>query len=199
VFKSDTTEQIIAEAVISSVMKRRKEDGSIIISLLKMCDVVDALGEIPDRLALQKTIYLLQKMGLDFGYRFKWYTLGPYSSDLANDMFEGISTSILCANDDGYSDFRTCPKYIKLREKIPKQFSKETKELRNLTNTLRKRLSDSLFLECMASLLFLSKDRWPPIDSENDAFRELEKLKPKKFDPSTMNEAWQSLLELELV
>lgn len=183
----------------SRVLERRKEDSRIIVSLLKMCDVVDALDGIPDRLALQKTIYLLQKMGLDFEYRYKWYTLGPYSSDLANDMFEGISLSVLCAEDEGYTEFRTSPKYDKLRQKIPRQFSEETKEIRKLTKTLGNKLGDSQFLECMASLLFLCRDRWPPIDSENRAFDELEKLKPGKFKQSIKNEAWELLEKLDVI
>jgi uncharacterized protein YwgA len=115
-----------------------KEVSKIIKSMLDVGDVIEVLGGIPDRLALQKTIYLLQKMGLEFGYRFKWYTLGPYSSDLANDMFEGLSINTITASDDGYSEFETGNTYRKLRKKIPSNITKETAQVMKLGTILGK-------------------------------------------------------------
>ena len=40
-----------------------------------------------DRKALQKLVYLGQVAGADLGYRFSWYLMGPYCSDLADDYF----------------------------------------------------------------------------------------------------------------
>ena len=40
------------------------------------------------RLLLQKKVYLLQEMGLNMGYDFKFYIHGPYSSQLATDGYK---------------------------------------------------------------------------------------------------------------
>lgn len=39
------------------------------------------------RLIFQKSIYLLQKMGLKLGYKFTFYTNGVYSAELSQDMY----------------------------------------------------------------------------------------------------------------
>jgi len=45
--------------------------------------VLDSLGiqlsmsSFDERLALQKTIYLAQQMGVPLGYQFSWYLRGP--------------------------------------------------------------------------------------------------------------------------
>jgi len=39
------------------------------------------------RLILQKSIYLLQSLGLYLGYKFSWYIHGPYSPDLTRNAF----------------------------------------------------------------------------------------------------------------
>jgi uncharacterized protein YwgA len=42
----------------------------------------------PERLKLQKTVYLLQAFGIYLGYPFNWYLYGPYSPQLTRDAFE---------------------------------------------------------------------------------------------------------------
>ena len=44
-----------------------------------------------NRLKLQKFIYLVQATGLNFGYKFRLYLHGPYSTMLAREGFEMIS------------------------------------------------------------------------------------------------------------
>lgn len=61
------------------------------LSALKL--VLDGVGLRSDvstldaRKAVQKTVYLCQRAGVDLGYRFGWYLLGPYSADLASDYY----------------------------------------------------------------------------------------------------------------
>lgn len=40
------------------------------------------------RLRIQKILYLLQELGLQTGWKFSWYVRGPYSPDLAHELFE---------------------------------------------------------------------------------------------------------------
>src|SRR5437870_273040 len=55
--------------------------------------VLDAIGEelkldsFPNRLRIQKKLYLTQLTGLDLGYRFGWYLYGPYCRELTSDAF----------------------------------------------------------------------------------------------------------------
>ena len=46
------------------------------------------MNEYPDRLMLQKIVYLLQEAGINFGYDFNWYVKGPYCTRLAADIFD---------------------------------------------------------------------------------------------------------------
>ena len=45
------------------------------------------VGKFDERLLLQKSVYLLQGAGVHLGYRYRWYLRGPYSTDLASDVF----------------------------------------------------------------------------------------------------------------
>jgi hypothetical protein len=40
-----------------------------------------------ERLAFQKTVYLLQQLGITLGNSYGWYLRGPYSPDTASDGF----------------------------------------------------------------------------------------------------------------
>lgn len=59
---------------------------------------LDALGvplevkTFPNRLAIQKGIYLAQELGINLGYFFRWYLHGPYSPSLARDAYEVVDT-----------------------------------------------------------------------------------------------------------
>jgi uncharacterized protein YwgA len=45
------------------------------------------VGQFDERLVIQKSVCLLQYVGVHLGYRFRWYLRGPYSSDLTSDAF----------------------------------------------------------------------------------------------------------------
>lgn len=46
-----------------------------------------SLSSLDDRLFLQKVGYIVQEiLGRDLGYKFSWYSYGPYSRDLARDL-----------------------------------------------------------------------------------------------------------------
>lgn len=46
------------------------------------------LDSFEEKLRVQKSVFIAQKLGLDFGYEYGWYVLGVYSSDLTVDMYE---------------------------------------------------------------------------------------------------------------
>ena len=55
--------------------------------ILKQLDLADQ-GNLTNFTVIQKTIYILSRMGLNFQYAFRWYTHGPYSDDLSDDIFD---------------------------------------------------------------------------------------------------------------
>lgn len=46
------------------------------------------IDTVNDRKLLQKTIYMTQAAGIDLGYRYGWYLMGPYSPTLTRDYYE---------------------------------------------------------------------------------------------------------------
>ena len=62
-------------------------------SLITLKLVLDELGinstieTIDDRKRVQKAVYLGQLSGLDLGYRFGWYLMGPYCPSLTSDYY----------------------------------------------------------------------------------------------------------------
>lgn len=56
-------------------------------ALLRALGVSDEIATLEDRKRVQKAVYLGQRAGVDLGYRFGWYLLGPYSPALAKDYF----------------------------------------------------------------------------------------------------------------
>ncbi len=89
------------------------------------------LDTLPNRIAFQKTVFLLQKLGINSGYSFGWYSFGPYSSQLAKEGFSvednDVSTALILEH----------PSVEKFKE-LKKDFEK-----------------DSKFLELMADIVFL--------------------------------------------
>lgn len=53
-----------------------------------------AFANFSERMQVQKTTYLLQEMGLNFGdYGFRWYKHGPYSQAVHDDSFYIVANS----------------------------------------------------------------------------------------------------------
>lgn len=55
---------------------------------LDALDVSPEFRSVHDRKRLQKAVYLGQLSGVDLGYRFGWYIMGPYSPPLARDYYQ---------------------------------------------------------------------------------------------------------------
>jgi hypothetical protein len=46
------------------------------------------IATVEDRKKVQKAVYLGQLTGVDLGYRFGWYLMGPYSPSLTRDYYQ---------------------------------------------------------------------------------------------------------------
>ena len=68
---------------------------AVLKAILDRFEVPARIRTIRDRKLVQKTLYLAQLPGVDLGYRFGWYLLGPYSPALTKDYYaleESIET-----------------------------------------------------------------------------------------------------------
>lgn len=113
-----------------------------------------------DRLKIQKSIYLLQTIGISVGdYDFFWYKHGPYSQSLQNDIL-----NILLTDDIDVNFSQDAIKSINL--------------LRSIFFMSDIHYTTVRWIECLASVCYL-KDNILPLSSSNEnILNELEKRKP---------------------
>jgi uncharacterized protein YwgA len=121
-----------------------------------------------DSVGAQKRIYLLQKAGLRLPYSFAWDVMGPFSSDLAEDI------RLLVALGDEIPN-------VEVRHPAIEQVS-----------TMRS-IAGSLELEIAASLLYLQNQHKQSITKEA-LVDELEALKPWVRDHrAELDRAWEDI------
>ncbi len=105
-----------------------------------------ARDSMEDRLRLQKTVYLLQTLGLHLGYGFSWYRYGPYSQELVYDAYR-------CLHVENH-------KHAQRAKSLA--FSANTQDwLRRFKGALVQELGDPRQLELLASVSFVRKV-WKP-------------------------------------
>lgn len=122
-------------------------------------DHVD-MDNFDNRLIYQKIIYLLQNYGLSLGYGYSWYVKGPYSSELAKTLFN-ITPQVTA-------------------ESASFVFHENDLILRKLTefkSILSHEIRNPLFLEVLASIVFIQKSL--RLLENTQVKNELLKLKPK--------------------
>lgn len=114
-----------------------------------------------NRLEMQKTIYLLQDMGVPVGsYGFRWYQYGPYSQSLQDDMF--------------YESRRECQSLT-----ISKEYAESIDQLRRLINeNVHAEYTRSHWVECLASLHYLRDNVLSFGVTDDEVVLELEQRKP---------------------
>jgi uncharacterized protein YwgA len=114
------------------MMENRK---TLLPGLLKRVGNFD-ISNLGGRIICQKTVYLLQKFGIDLSYKFDWYIYGPYSKDLADESY-----AIAC----DYADA------------VPIRFADNLVEqrFRDYLNFLEPIKDDSYKIELVASIIML--------------------------------------------
>jgi uncharacterized protein YwgA len=112
---------------------------------LKALGVPVDIKTIDDRKRVQKAVYLGQLSGVDLGYRFGWYLMGPYSAALTRDYY-ALADAVASGEKD--DEKRKLSKYVLER-------------LDTIRPLLQKPdsfpLSEEDWLELVASLHFLRK------------------------------------------
>lgn len=83
-----TLRSLMAAEEHPKVVQERLGHSTITLTLDTYTHVVPGMSTFRGRLILQKTVYLMQSMGIFLGYRFNWYVYGPYSPELPRHGFE---------------------------------------------------------------------------------------------------------------
>ena len=71
--------------------------------LMEELAITPEIKTVRERKTVQKAVYLGQAAGVDLGYRYNWYIMGPYSPSLTRDYF-ALNES-LSADDDASGQF----------------------------------------------------------------------------------------------
>jgi len=74
----------------------------IILLRLLMDELNWNIDEFPNRFYIQKSIYLMQLLGLHLRYYFSWYPKGPFDPGLSHDLFEAANDPIIAEQAKGY-------------------------------------------------------------------------------------------------
>jgi hypothetical protein len=121
-----------------------------------------SLSRLEDRLLMQKIGYIVQEiLGQKLGYRFSWYSYGPYSRALSRDLH---SYEELCVSsydkDDEMSLINILDRFTEIYVKAQMLCPSE---------------SMARILEIVASLHMLSANTYPP---STDPVGDLTRIKP---------------------
>ena len=131
--------------------------------LLDAVSIPPQIRSVADRKRVQKAVYLVQQVGLDLGYQYGWYVMGPYSSALTRDYYE-LAASL----EEGEEDFPAVELRGPVRERLER-----VKPLMTVPEQCS--LDQPSWLELIASVHYLQKIRGLNADA---ADQELQKLKP---------------------
>lgn len=113
---------------------------------LKELGVPSDIDTRDDRKRVQKAMYLAQALSAcDLGYRFGWYLMGPYSSQLTKDYYE-----FAAASSAGDNDFEKQVLRSDLRRKLDK-----ITPLMQPPKEIAKKVSQEDWLELVASWHYL--------------------------------------------
>ena len=122
-------------------------DGRLVVLqlVLKELGISSDIRQLKNRKEIQKSIYLGQISGVDLGYRFGWYLLGPYSTSLTRDYYQ-LSEDISSKSET--SSKRVLKNVVKTRLAKVKPLFKVPKDVD---------LEPEEWLELLASFHYLRK------------------------------------------
>ncbi|RMF79268.1 MAG: hypothetical protein D6744_09280 [Planctomycetota bacterium] len=167
-------------AALAEIADRRKDSG-------------ERLG----KTAAQKLLYLLQEsFDVPVGYRFRFYTYGPYDSAVMRDIDYGHATGILDVEYDEDRGYSIKPgsgvsQIAEVREDFGKQYHEQLDRLFALFGRLTARE-----LELLATLVYVNRD--DPELSRSDLCDRVKKLKPK-YERCEIEKQIENLMSNKLI
>jgi uncharacterized protein YwgA len=127
------------------------------------------MQDFQDRLRYQKIVYLMQNFGLSLGYGYGWYVRGPYSPDLTKTLFR-IS---------GDPELFSQGKQITFKEQ-----ETVVSRINEFKNILGNDINNPIFLEVLASMVFIKNTFYSKKIRDNELKEILLKMKPRlKHEP----------------
>jgi uncharacterized protein YwgA len=114
--------------------------------ILDEIDVPSKITAVEDRKKVQKAIYLGQEAGVDLGFHFGWYKMGPYSPELTKDYYDLAEELALNDNDFSCSELASA---VKERLVVVKSIIKPPEGVN---------LPQEDWMELLASLCYLQKN-----------------------------------------
>ena len=148
-------------------------------------------GRIVGKTRLQKTVYLLDAAGLNSGFEFEYHNYGPYSSDLATEVDNGVDLKFLETEERfGYHDV---PYVIYRTNRSPSD------KLGDMSSSvLEKKLSilenySALVIELAATIHYFGELR-----SRDEIDIAVKSKKHAKATEERLNQGWELLEKLEI-
>jgi uncharacterized protein len=149
--------------------------------------------------AIQKYVYLLQELeGVATGYKFSFYTYGPYSSDLAGDLdvvnsLQGVS--ITYSPSDNAYNIAQGEKTDELKSRSVAYLQKASAGIEKLVRCFGGRYAKDL--ELISTIVFLNRnDQQISAINEAAVVRKVLELKPK-YSVDQVRNALAELRQLE--
>jgi uncharacterized protein YwgA len=105
------------------------------------------ISTLEDRKRVQKAIYIGQEAGVDLGYSYGWYLLGPYSPELTKDYFT-LNNEII-SGDEEYKSYHLVESLSSILDEI-KSLMEVPKEVN---------LPQEDWLELVASIIYCMKEK----------------------------------------
>lgn len=152
------------------------------------------------KLDLQKTAYLMKRLGAEVPFDFRWNILGPYSYDLAHYCSHLEAEGLLIYTGDYSLDEERATSYVS-RFSV-EMTNKLTRFFRRMENICEENGYDRVrFIECVASLDFLRQNVLNVGADRDSIFDLLERLKPDRTRMFQMmqSEAWNFLMNEGLI
>lgn len=150
-------------------------------------------GELVGKTRLQKTVYLLEEMGLKFGFPpFDYHHYGPFLPEVAYSTDDAIAFGFIDSREEkGAYDI---PYTIYTSKNTLQQLEKDDEKQENIRAALEAmKPYSSMIMELAASADYLKKSGYP-----NDYWEEVKKRKPLKATPERVEQAKALLRELGL-
>lgn len=117
--------------------------------------ITSEITTLEDRKRVQKAIYIGQEAGVDLGYSYGWYLLGPYSPELTKEYF--TLNNEIKSGDEDYQSYQLVEPLSSILENI--------KSLIEVPHNVN--LSQEDWLELVASIVYLMKEKNDKNDTEN--------------------------------
>jgi uncharacterized protein YwgA len=137
-----------------------KGGKSVEASLITLKLFLDELGiptnieTVDKRKLIQKAVYLGQRSGVDLGYRFSWYLMGPYSTSLTHDYYK-----LTEAPNDTDHDY----------------------EKRKLKDPFKERLAKARVLFEVPENISITKENWLELLASVDYLRKISKFNDEEI------------------